>query len=269
MPAEAGARVVGSEAERLGCGGIDDLEDIDPHAVSDDLHLIDETNVDRSVDVFEQFRHFCRLGRTDRNKPVDGLSVKRQAGPETGWRMPPDHFRDRRRGEIRIGRILSFRRIDGKYGFANLETPTLQTGNDLFLRRARIGGAFKRNHLAAAKMRRNLFTGIDDKAQVGFAILVERCRHADDDAVCLFDPRKVCGRSKARLAGSQDARIVDVLDGALSAVQLFDEPLRDIETENPVASLHVAKCERLTDVSKSYNANDGRLVGKLLDDALQ
>src|SRR5690606_15570981 len=51
VPAEAGARIVGYESERLGGSGSDDLMDIDPHLVGNNFHLVDETDVHGTVDI--------------------------------------------------------------------------------------------------------------------------------------------------------------------------------------------------------------------------
>ena len=40
VAAQAGARVISNEAERFGCGGIDDFVNIDAHFVGNDFHLV-------------------------------------------------------------------------------------------------------------------------------------------------------------------------------------------------------------------------------------
>ncbi|MNF79916.1 hypothetical protein D3C84_621470 [compost metagenome] len=59
---QARARVVGSETERLGRGSVDHFKDIDAHTVGNDLHLVDQTDVDGTVDVFQQLGHFRSFG---------------------------------------------------------------------------------------------------------------------------------------------------------------------------------------------------------------
>ena len=86
VPAEAGTRIVGHEAERLGGGRADDLVDVDAHPVGDDLHLVDEADVDRAVDVLQQLGQLGGLGRAHRHDRVDHLAVERDADLEAGRR---------------------------------------------------------------------------------------------------------------------------------------------------------------------------------------
>ena len=54
VPSPSGARVEAHEAKRLGRGGVEDLPDVDPHPVEDDLQLVDERDVDGPEDVFHE-----------------------------------------------------------------------------------------------------------------------------------------------------------------------------------------------------------------------
>ena len=56
------------EAERLGRGGVDDLPDVDAHAVGEHRELVDERDVDRAEDVLQQLRQLGHLGRGDRHE---------------------------------------------------------------------------------------------------------------------------------------------------------------------------------------------------------
>ena len=58
VPADPGAGIVGNKAERLGGGRANNLMKIDAHLVSDDLHFVHQTDVDRAVDVLEQLGEF-------------------------------------------------------------------------------------------------------------------------------------------------------------------------------------------------------------------
>ena len=62
MAAETGARVIRGEPKRLGLGGFNHFMDVDAHAVSDHLHFVGETNVDRTMNVLEQFGHLRDAG---------------------------------------------------------------------------------------------------------------------------------------------------------------------------------------------------------------
>ena len=58
MAAETGARIERHEAERLGLGRLDHLPDIDPHLVVKHFQFVDQSNVDRSIRVFQNLAGF-------------------------------------------------------------------------------------------------------------------------------------------------------------------------------------------------------------------
>ena len=62
VAAHAGAGLEAHEAVGLGRGGVDDLPDVDAHAVGQHRELVDERDVDRAEDVLEQLRQLGRLG---------------------------------------------------------------------------------------------------------------------------------------------------------------------------------------------------------------
>ena len=57
VAAEAWAGVEGLEAEGFGFGGVDDFVDVDFHAHAELFQLVDEGDVDATVDVFEELGH--------------------------------------------------------------------------------------------------------------------------------------------------------------------------------------------------------------------
>src|SRR3546814_3072876 len=75
VAADARTRIISGEAERLRLRRIDDLEDVEPHPLRDDLHLVDQPNIDGAVDVFEQLDHFRCARRTDRDDMVDETAI--------------------------------------------------------------------------------------------------------------------------------------------------------------------------------------------------
>ena len=92
-PPRPGPGIVGHEAERLGGGRADHLVDVDAHAVGDDLHLVDEADVDRAVDVFEQLGQLGGAGRAHRHHLVDrpGRRARAPTSRQAGV-MPPQTF---------------------------------------------------------------------------------------------------------------------------------------------------------------------------------
>ena len=92
MPAEAGARLEGLEAERFRRGRLDHLPDVDPHPVAELGELVHERDVDRAVDVLEQLRQLGRLGRGDLVDGVDRVRSSAAAAAVHSGVMPPTTF---------------------------------------------------------------------------------------------------------------------------------------------------------------------------------
>jgi hypothetical protein len=51
VPADPRPRIIDGEAEWLGLAGINNLAKVEPHAVGQNLHLVDQVDVDGEVDV--------------------------------------------------------------------------------------------------------------------------------------------------------------------------------------------------------------------------
>ena len=62
VSAHAGARVEAHEPVGLGRGRVDDLPDVDAHAIGEHRKLVDERDVDRAEDVLEQLGQLGGLG---------------------------------------------------------------------------------------------------------------------------------------------------------------------------------------------------------------
>ena len=92
MSADAGARIVRHETERLGGRGPDHFVDVDAHLVGNDLHLVDKADVDRAMDVLEQLREFRRARGTDWHHLVDHAAIQRQPDLETIRRATAAHL---------------------------------------------------------------------------------------------------------------------------------------------------------------------------------
>src|ERR1035437_4559946 len=76
MAAEAGSGVERSEPEGFGGGGADHFPDIYVHGIGHDLQLVDQADVHRAEDVFEQFGEFGHTGRADRHDLIEGRAVE-------------------------------------------------------------------------------------------------------------------------------------------------------------------------------------------------
>ena len=128
MSAEAGPRIERLETERLGRRRFDHFPDIDVHVREQHLELVDERDVHRAVDVFEQLRRLPDLragdavhardrARVERVREVAGSSRRAAATPRRrsapgsgacdpyGDRSPSAHdLRRARARETRCGR---------------------------------------------------------------------------------------------------------------------------------------------------------------------
>ncbi len=111
MSADAGARVEGLEAERLGGRRLDHLPDIDAHGFADLLELVDQRDVHAAVDIFEQLGHL--RGRWARRwEPSCGRRCRRAPMPPQVARAstPPITLGISRRGVIMLPGSSRFRR---------------------------------------------------------------------------------------------------------------------------------------------------------------
>ena len=194
MPAEARSRIERMEAERLGCGGIDDLPDVQIHAQAEHLELVHERDVHAAIDVFQQLRHLRCGRRRDRNGAAEDRPIKcrRQFRSPAGSR-PPITFGmswratcvlpgSSRSGEKATQNSLSrccpcARRVQAGLVFL------LENRNQHFFRGPGIGCALQNNNLPGAQMRRDRVGGVGDVAEVGLVIFVERRGDADDDRI--------------------------------------------------------------------------------------
>ena len=108
MAAKTRTRIVGSKTEWLGFGGINHFKNIDPHAVSNYFHFVDQTNIHGTMDVFKQLCHFSGFSRTDRYNLVNRLFVQGSTGFKTCRSMTADHFGDGTSFKIRVTWIFTF-----------------------------------------------------------------------------------------------------------------------------------------------------------------
>ncbi len=72
-------RIERLKAKGLGGSGVDDLSDVDSHAVREYLEFIDQRDIHRSVDILQELGHFGLPGRGDShyggyNRPVERLA---------------------------------------------------------------------------------------------------------------------------------------------------------------------------------------------------
>src|SRR2546423_10800055 len=79
-------------AERLGCGGINDLPYIDTHMRENMFELVDQGDVHAAKDIFAELDGFGGRRVGDRNDALHQAAVK-SFGENTTWRVVrADHF---------------------------------------------------------------------------------------------------------------------------------------------------------------------------------
>ena len=152
VAAEARARVERHEAERLGLGRLDDLPDVDPHAVEDHLQLVHERDVHGAEDVLEELRGLGDARARDRD---DACRARRRTAPRPtsveAAVHAADDLRDRLRGEVRAARVLALGREGEQEVLRACERPALsRIGRHLLVGRARVGRRLEHDELARA-----------------------------------------------------------------------------------------------------------------------
>ena len=79
MAAQAGTRIKGLEAERLGGGGFDDFPDVHAHTQAEQFELVHQGNVDATVNIFQQLGHFRSRGSRNLDDAIENGTVERRA----------------------------------------------------------------------------------------------------------------------------------------------------------------------------------------------
>ena len=93
------------EPERLGRGRVDDLPDVDRHAVGQHPELVDERDVDRAEDVLEQLRHLRDLEGGHRDELVADERVELLGAGAAGRREAADDLRRRAQRVVGAARV--------------------------------------------------------------------------------------------------------------------------------------------------------------------
>src|SRR5439155_8542523 len=125
VAAEARAWAEAHVAEGLGRGRVDDLPDVDSHAVAEDRELVDERDVDRAEDVLEQLRQLGRLGAGELVHRVDCTPVELGRPARAFRRDPAEHLRRRLRRPVLAARIDTLRRHGEEEALARAQPASL------------------------------------------------------------------------------------------------------------------------------------------------
>ena len=266
VAAEAGARVEGGEAEGFGGGGADDLPEIDPHLVGGDLELVDESDVHRAVNVFQEFGQLCDLGGGDRDDFLEGCGVKRDAGLKAGRCVTTDDLGDVGCGEVRVARILAFRGIDDEDGFPDLEACGFDTGHDLFLGGAGVGRALEAEDLVCPEMRDDGFERVGHVGEIRLHMFVQGRRDAEDDGVTFPDAGEIGGGIElSGIPRGGDLFRRDMFDVAFAFLNGIGLGGVDIEAERLAAFRCIGEDKWQADVAEADDSHGAVKRGDFLD----
>lgn len=188
---EPGSRVEGGESEGFGGGGTDDLPNIDAHRIGDRFEFVDETDIDRAIDVFEQLGELGNLGGGDGHDLVESGSVEGVSSVHAGGGVAADDFRDVGGGELRVTGVLALWGIDNEDGVTGDQSASFDTGNDFLHRRAGVGGAFEAEDGGRRQVRTHGAERVTHIGKIGLEMVVERSGNTENEGIHLTDTGEV------------------------------------------------------------------------------
>jgi hypothetical protein len=98
---------------------------------------------------------------------------------------------------------------------------------------SRIGGGFQHHQGSFLQVRRDGLPGFDNVGDIRFSVLVQRCRHANQHRINLFDSGEIAGRGES--TGSTlllDCHRLDMSDVTSARVARIDLRLVNIEPKH-------------------------------------
>ena len=204
MSAQAGPRIEGHEAERLGLRGVDDLPDVDIEVAAHQRQLVDEPDVDRAERILQQLHHLRHPRRRDRHHGIDDEAVERGGRLGGAGVDPPDHLRNVARRPLGAARIDPLRREGEAEVRAGAEPARLEPRPHHFVDGAGIGGRLEYDELSRVQVRGNLLDRGDHVRQIRIAGLAQRGRDAD---VHRIDSGQTCEVGGRREQAGLDRRL--------------------------------------------------------------
>ena len=196
VAAEAGARVVGEEGERLGRRGLDHLPGRDPEPVADQRQLVGERDVHRAERVLVQLGGLGHDRARDRDDVVDDLPVEELRPAAALGRHAAHELRRRLDREAVVARVDTLRRVAEEHVLADLRARSLEDRLHDLLGRAGRRRRLEDDELAGVQVRGDRLGGGDDVTDVGRAGLRERRWDADGEGVQLTDGGVVACRAQ-------------------------------------------------------------------------
>jgi len=184
------------KAEGFSAGRVDDLRNVDAHAITHHGHFVHEADIDHSEGVFEKLHHLGDGGAADGDNVVEGLRIEQGTHFGAGGGDATYDFGDVAGLVMRIAGVDALGREAQEEIFTGLEAPLFKHGQQKFFSGTGICGGFQDEEHPWVKVFRHLFRGGDHIAHVGVPCFAEWRWDSDVDRVQLGDDREVCGRAQ-------------------------------------------------------------------------
>jgi hypothetical protein len=242
------------EAVGLGRGGVDDLPDVDAHAIREHRDLVDHRDVDRAEDVLQQLGELGRLGARDADDLVADLAVERLGAIAACLGEPRHHLRRVAQREVRAPGVDALGRVGEVEVAAGDEPGLLEDRRHALARGAGVGRRLQDDQLVALHDVCEDAGRVDERAKVGLAVRRQRRRHADENGIATRQVRRARRDLQARGDVAQPAG-VDVLDVGHAAIEPLDLAGVDVDADDVVALLGEGHGKRQPDIAEPHDAH--------------
>src|SRR5690606_30304616 len=111
VSSEAGTGIEGMKTKGLGGRGLDHLPDVGIHPIAEDLHLVDERNVDTPVDVFEELGHLGHARTRDGDDVLDHTAIQCNGNVTARFRVSTHELGNVPRAVDGVVRVFALRGI--------------------------------------------------------------------------------------------------------------------------------------------------------------
>src|SRR5687767_10725888 len=252
------------EAKRF-CGrSLNDFPNLDPELVTHYCDFIDQSDIHRPKGIFEEFYHLGGFCRTDADHTFNHLFIEKSCQRRASGSDTTNYFGSVVSAPIRIARIDSLRREGQVKILPDLKAGRPEIGEQDFVRRPRIGGAFESHKHFSMKAFAYLGRSISDVLDVRIASLPQRGWNTNADCVNLLEDLVVgCRREFAGRNEFGQRRLWDILNIGAAGEYVVDTHFVDIDTPDLEPCLGELHRKRQSHISKAYNANLSRTIQDL------
>src|ERR1700733_2818111 len=115
------------------------------------------------------------------------------------------------------------------------------------------------------QMRQQRFDGIENETQIRLAVFIEWRRHTENKRVDFGGTGKIRGWVEAASNSGLDARRRNMLDVGFSGSKRVDLDLIDIETDDLVSDLAIAKHQRQPDIAEPHYSYRSPSADEIVD----